>query len=50
MECSKEVNDSRGFSYEDFFSVHFSEKYNKKVILIRYVFFSKQNDYTDLND
>lgn len=48
MECSKEVIDSRGFSYEDFFSIHFSEKYKKKVILVRYCFFSKQKDYTDL--
>jgi hypothetical protein len=50
MEYSKEIDNSNIFSFKDFFSCHYSEKYKKKVLLVRYCFFVKQKTYTDLLD
>ena len=48
MECSNEIEVSNNSNFKDFFNCHYSEKYNKKVLLVRYCFFVKQKTYEDL--
>ena len=48
MECSKEVVGSSPFNFKEFFSCHYSEKYKKKVLFVKYNYFVKQKDYSNL--
>lgn len=48
MECSNQIGVSTNSYFKDFFDCHYSEKYNKKVLLVRYCFFVKQQNYDDL--
>ena len=48
MEYSNETSVFNGQNYKDFFDCHYSEKYKKKVLLVRYCFFVKQKNYDDL--
>lgn len=48
MECSNQIGVSTNSHFKDFFDCHYSEKYNKKVLLVRYSFFVKQQNYDDL--